>query len=144
MNTKKSITVLQKLISINNNRVSQYESAIKGTDDAALRELFNRFIQSSKRCKLELIHEIDHLGGDTVNPAEGDSNTGFSPVRHKSILQFLEESEDRMLDTYNDVLMHDIDFLTIEQHKTIYKQYVLIKEEHEKARLLRESLLQYN
>lgn len=63
----------------------------------------------------------------------------------KAILNSCEYGEDDALEAYNSVLTNQIDFLTIEQHKMIYKQNVLLKEDHNNLQELRDTQVEnYN
>ena len=59
----KLIAMLNALIEINNDRILGYEAAIKETTEEDLKTLFIQFIQTSKKCKEELINEVQELGG---------------------------------------------------------------------------------
>ena len=74
MENDKSIDVLNDLITINNDRIQGYETAIEEADkDPDLKSLFNKFIQNSKQLKDELVAAVRRLGGE---PAEGTRPDG--------------------------------------------------------------------
>lgn len=152
MNTKKSIQVLHSLIELNNDRIEGYQMASAETTDNALLALFHHFISSSTHCQEELSEEIIQLGG-TAAERTGNSDSFFNnwmEVKYalnnndrKAVLHHCTGGEDKALETYNNVLTNDVDFLTIEQHKMIYKQYVMLKSAHEQIKAVRDIELTY-
>ncbi|MFA6150179.1 MAG: PA2169 family four-helix-bundle protein [Chitinophagaceae bacterium] len=151
MNTQKSISILNSLVEINNDRIQGYEKAITETTDNDLKELFEEFGQSSKKCWKELVEEIGNMDGEPVDDTTisgkfyrlwMDVKAAITNRDRKAILNSCEYGEDAALETYNSVLTNQIDFLTIEQHKMIYKQYVLLKADHNKLQELRDALVE--
>ncbi|MBL7713057.1 MAG: PA2169 family four-helix-bundle protein [Chitinophagaceae bacterium] len=152
MNTKKSIQVINTLIEINNDRIEGYQTASAETTDNALLSLFHHFISSSNQCREELAAEVTQLGG-IVEAGTSQDGKFFRPWAElraalnnndrKSVLKACEYGEDKVLDGYNNILTNDVDFLTIEQHKMIYKQYVLLKSAHDQIRSVRDMELTY-
>ncbi|HMG16267.1 MAG TPA: DUF2383 domain-containing protein, partial [Saprospiraceae bacterium] len=73
MENDKSIDVLNSVLEINNDRIAGYETALKETEDSDLKTVFLQFIQTSNRCKSELISEIARISG---TPIEGTKTSG--------------------------------------------------------------------
>lgn len=153
MNTKKSIAVLNKLVEINNDRLQGYNVAIDESEDAELQILFADFKEISDHCIAELSEQIAGLGGLSTDSSSSsgklyriwmDIKAAVTNNDRNAILSSCEYGEDVALETYNDVLTNDIDFLTIEQHKMIYKQYVSIKNNHDKLKVLRDLELEHH
>jgi uncharacterized protein (TIGR02284 family) len=143
MNTKKSIQVLNSLIGIHNDRKEGYKTAVTGTNDTDLLAMFRDFIGSSTRCREELMAEVQQLGGtvderSTITDNFRELKAALAGHNRNALLSSCVNSEDKALDTYNSVLTNDIDFLTIEQHKMIYKQYVMLKSDHDKMQSVRD------
>ncbi len=63
MEKDKSIDVLNSLITINNDRIQGYETAIDETDEQELKTSFANFLETSRKCKEELLIEVTKLGG---------------------------------------------------------------------------------
>lgn len=138
---------LNVLIEINNDRMEGYETAKKETDDAGLTVLFSQFIRISLQCKNELVNEVYRLGG---TPVEGTKTTGklyrfwmdlkaaLTGNDRKSILSACEYGEDVAVKTYYEIITNKRDDLTKEQQKMINKQFLLIKEGHDKVKELRD------
>ncbi len=112
MEKEKSIEVLNKLIEINNDRIEGYETASKETNETDLKTLFSQLIQTSKKCRQELVDQVQKLGGK-VN--EGTRITGkffrawmdvkaaLTNKDRKAILSSCEQGEDVAKDTYKKV-----------------------------------------
>ena len=151
MDKQKSIDVLNKLIEINNDRIEGYETASKETNRDDLLNLFSGFIQASKKCKTELIWEVEKLGGI---PTGGTKITGiffraWMEVKaaltlddRKAVLDSCEFGEDAAVKTYTDVISNDLDVLTPQQQALVKSQHLIIKTGHDKIKNLRDSTQQ--
>jgi hypothetical protein len=64
----KSVDVLNSLITINNDRIAGYETALDEAKDEDLRTLFTQYMQNSKTCKNE--EAIISEGSENVEVAE--------------------------------------------------------------------------
>jgi uncharacterized protein (TIGR02284 family) len=115
--TAKTIEVLNDLILINNDRIEGYERAIKELKDSGgnneLELIFLRFIDDSRRYKIEIGTEIQALGKDIE---EGTSVSGkihrawiavkeaFSDHDRHDLLEECEYGEDAIKNAYENVL----------------------------------------
>lgn len=147
MNSEKSIEVLNSLIEINNDRIEGYQTASKETEEADLKMLFSKLIQTSQTCKQELISEVHRLGGTSV---EGTRITGkffrvwmdvkaaITGKNRKAILESCEYGEDVAVDTYENALENNLDVLSPEQETMINAQQLLIKADHDIVKGLRD------
>lgn len=115
--TAKTIEVLNDLILINNDRIEGYERARKelkkGSDNNELELVFLRFIDDSRRYKMEIATEIEALGKDIE---QGTSVSGkihrawiavketFSGHDSHDLLEECEYGEDAIKNAYEDVL----------------------------------------
>ena len=70
---EKTISLLNGLIEINNDRIEGYERAAKETDESDLKSLFMSMADESRGHRSELISEVIGLGG---TPAEGTTASG--------------------------------------------------------------------
>lgn len=152
MNNEKTIDVLNTLIEINNDRIEGYETALDETEESDLQSLFSGFIETSERCKSELIDEVMRLGG---TPTEGTKTTGkiyrlwmdlksaLTGKDRKLILNSCEYGEDVAVKTYEKAMQDDDEELGVEQASLISEQYRLIKNDHDKVRSLRDSLVEH-
>ena len=148
---QKLIDVLNNLVEIYNDRIEGYGRAIKETEAPDLKNLFQQFIETSRKCRQELISEVRTLGG---NPKEGTSTSGkfyrawmdikaaLTKKDEKAILSSCEFGEDVAVEAYEDALKEDdlkgnSNFLSL-----ISKQRDLIKTDHNKVKTLRDTLVQ--
>ena len=142
----KSIDVLNSLITINNDRIQGYETAIEETEDQDLKTLFAKNIQTSQNCKSELISAVTKLGGE---PADGTRMDGeiyrvwmdlkamVTGKDRKAILNSCEYGEDVAVKTYQRA-MKDND-LASEYHTLVSEQYSKIKADHDTVRSMRDA-----
>lgn len=148
MKHDKSIDVLNSLVTINNDRIEGYETAIKETEDQDLKSLFTQFIQTSINCKNELISAVTQLAGD---PDDGTRLDGeiyrvwmdfkalVTGKDRKAILKSCEYGEDVAVKTYERALKDED--LASEYYNLVSSQYAKIKADHDKVRSLRDALV---
>lgn len=153
MENKKTIAVLNTLITINNDRIEGYETASKETVEQDLKTLFSQFSSTSQKCKKELNNEVSKLGG---TPAEGTLTTGkffrawmdvkaaLTGKDRKAILNSCEYGEDMAKDTYKKALENDLENLSAEQQTMIKAQHTLLKADHDKVKSMRDALVKVN
>ena len=149
MDNKKTIEVLNSLITINNDRIEGYETAAKETDEQELKTLFAQFSSTSQKCKTELIAEVNKLGG---TPAEGTLTSGkffrvWMDVKaaltykyRRAILNSCEYGEDKAQATYLKALENELKQLSAEQQTVIEAQLELLVEDYDKVKMMRDSL----
>lgn len=150
MENEKTIEVLNTLITINNDRIEGYETAGKETEEHDLKTLFHQFAATSHQCKTALTIEVVRLGG---LPAEGTLTTGkffrvwmdvkaaLTGKDRKTILSSCEFGEDMAKDTYTKALEADLENLTHEQQSMIRAQAVLLKNDHDKVKYMRDAVM---
>ena len=146
MENKKTIAVLNTLITINNDRIEGYETASKETVEQDLKTLFSQFSSTSQKCKQELMNEVSKLGGAV---AEGtltigkffrvwmDVKAALTGKDRKAILNSCEYGEDVAKDTYEKALNNDIENLNVEQQTMLKAQHTLLKADHDKVKFMR-------
>lgn len=149
MNKEKTIEVLNTLIEINNDRIAGYETASKETEEADLKNLFSGLMQTSQKCKTELVNEVVKLGG---KPIEGTKATGklfriwmdiksaLTGKDRKAILSSCEFGEDMAVETYHKVLRDNLEDISAEQQFLLNAQFTLIKADHSRVKELRDVL----
>ncbi len=149
MENKKTIAVLNTLLTINNERIVGYETAAKETEEQDLKTLFAQFSSTSQKCKQELKNEVSKLGGE---PTEGTMISGkffriwmdvkalLTGKDRKAILNSCEYGEDMAKDTYIKVLENDLENLSTEQQKMIKGQQRLLLADHNKVKMMRDTL----
>ena len=143
MENEKTIAVLNKLITINNDRIEGYETASKETEEQDLKTLFAHFTATSQKCRHELTNEVSKLGGTA---AEGtltigkffrawmDVKAALTGKDRKAILNSCEYGEDIAKDSYEKALNNDIENLNLEQQTMIKAQHILLMADHDKIK----------
>lgn len=150
METAKTIIVLNKLITINNDRIEGYQTALDETDEQDLKALFSGFIRTSQKCKTELEGEVNRLAGEV---SEGtmvsgkffrvwmDVKAALTGKDRKAILDSCEYGEDAAKGTYEKVLKDDLADLSPEQQILVRTQHSWIKAEHDEVKSMRDALV---
>ena len=145
---EKTVSLLNGLIEINNDRIGGYEKAAKEINDAELKSLFAEFAGDSRQYRSELITEVISHGG---TPAEG--NTAAGKVYHawmdikaaitakdtKAIVSSCEFGEDAAVEAYDDVLKSDK--LTAKARNLVSRQRASVKQAHDKIKMIRDGVL---
>lgn len=150
MEQEKTISVLNTLITINNDRIEGYETASKETEEQDLKALFAGFSATSHKCNQELIPEVINLGGE---PSEGTMTSGkffrvwmdvkaaLTGKDRKAILNSCEYGEDIAKGTYEKALANDLEDLTAAQQAMITTQHAWLKADHDKVKSMRDALV---
>ena len=150
MEKNKSIDVLNDLITINNDRIQGYETAMDETMEQDLKSLFSELKQTSQTCKQELVQEVIKLGG---TPEDGtrmdgkiyriwmDVKAAVTGNDRKAILNSCEYGEDVAVHTYEKIMKDKSSDLTPEQLRMVNAQHTMIKADHDRVRHLRDTLV---
>jgi uncharacterized protein (TIGR02284 family) len=150
MENEKAIAALNALITINNDRIEGYETASKETEESDLKTLFAGFISNSQKCKMELVREVNLLGGEE---AEGtkvsgkffrvwmDVKAALTGKDRETILNSCEFGEDQAQDTYVDVIEKEFEHLNAGQQTMIFEQKSLLKADHDHVKAMRDALV---
>jgi uncharacterized protein (TIGR02284 family) len=142
-----TIEILNGLIGINNDRIVGYETALKETQDADLNALFLQFIETSKKCRLELSIEVVRLGGEPTESTETaskyfrawmDVKAVLAGHHSRTLLNWCESGEDMAVDTYDNILRTKSADITAGQQTMVNAQYELIKADHNKIKGMRD------
>jgi uncharacterized protein (TIGR02284 family) len=150
---KKSVSVLNTLIEINNDRIEGYHTAAKETEEYELKMLFSDLAQTSENCNKDLADEVNQMGG---TPTEETRTTGkffrvwmdvkaaITGKDRKAILNSCEYGEEVAVNTYEKVLEDDSEDLTEDQKSMVRHQHELIKADHDKVKSLHDALVDNN
>mgnify|MGYP001172927932 FL=1 len=150
MNKEKAIDVLNSLIEINNDRIEGYETASKETEEQDLKAMFAQFMQTSVKCKQDLISEVTKMNG---TPIEGTRTTGkffrvWMDVKaaptgkdRKAVLDSCEYGEDVAVGAYAKALENNLNDISAEQHTMLNVQHAIIKADHDKVKNMRDRLV---
>jgi uncharacterized protein (TIGR02284 family) len=150
-NTAKTIEILNDLILINNDRIEGYERALKEIEktegDADLIPMFLRFIDDSRRYKVELGTEIAAFGRsmETGTSAGGKLHRAWIAVKETftghdrhSILEECEFGEDAIKRSYEDALNNEV--LAAYIREMLLSQLEELIEAHDEIKELRDSV----
>ena len=150
-NTSKTIEVLGDLILINNDRIEGYERALKEIENdpanADLIPMFLRFIDDSRRYKVELGTEIAALGGEMntgttipgkLHRAWLSIKEAFTGHERHSILEECEFGEDAIKKTYQEALNEGV--LAAYIREMLREQELELIEAHDEIKELRDSV----
>jgi uncharacterized protein (TIGR02284 family) len=140
-------TELNKLVTINNDRIEGYERAANETKDSELKQLFTKFASQSRRFNNELSTEVRNAGGtvETGTTTSGkfyrawmDIKAAISGKDRKAILASCEFGEDVAKDTYKEIL--EDNHLPVNVKTLVNSQFNEITSAHDEVRRLRDSI----
>lgn len=150
MENKKTIDVINSLITINNDRIEGYDTALQASEELDLKTLFAKFIATSQECKQELVTEVSKLGGE---PAEGTKTSGkffrawmdvkaaLTGKDRKAILNSCDYGEEKAQDTYDNVLEDDREHLSADLQNKIVSQRSSLQADHRQIKTMRDALV---
>ncbi|RAJ01620.1 uncharacterized protein (TIGR02284 family) [Chitinophaga skermanii] len=115
-NHSKTVSIIEDLVKINNDRIEGYKKAMALNNETDLAALFQQLVEESKMFNVELNKELRELG----EPRERDTtfagkiyrtwmdvkNTLFANASRKSILKDCEYGEDAAKKAYISALEH--------------------------------------
>lgn len=151
-NTANTIETLGDLILINNDRIEGYERALKeiehSVNDSDLIPMFLRFIDDSRRYKVELGTEIAALGSEinTGTTVPGKLHRAWMSIKETftghdrhSILEECEFGEDAIKKTYDEALNDDV--LPSYIRDMLMEQQAELLDAHDEIKELRDSAI---
>lgn len=145
MKNQKKIDVFNTLIQINNDRFEGYETAFKETEEQDLKTHFSQFMQTSQKCKQELVNEVTRLGGVSTESTRlagklfriwMDIKAAITGKDRKEILRSCAYGENVALETYQNVLNNELDHILFEQQTMINVQHARIKADRDLVKSL--------
>lgn len=149
MEIEKTISILNNLIQINNDRIEGYKTASEETEEGDLRNLFSQFQATSLNINSELRHEVKRLGGDPTEETRitgkffrvwMDVKAALTGNDRKAILESCEYGEDVAKKTYEDTLENEIENLSYEQQTMLKEQHSILVIDHDLVRAMVETL----
>lgn len=144
-----TITSINSLIIINNDRFEGYKKAAEETEDQDLRALFTRFSIQSKGWAEELrkfVPKDEEPGRDeTTNSGKlyrafMDVKAAITGKKRKTILQSCEFGEDVAKKTYDEVFEHT-EGIPAEALDLIRKQRAELQQAHDEVKALRDAAI---
>ncbi len=150
MRNEKTISVLNSLIEINNDRIKGYELALKETHEADMKELFSVLIETSGNCIEELILEVKRIGGKASEETKTsgkifaiwmDFKTSLNGYDRKAILGSCERAEAVAVALYEKILQEQpSETLSSEETRMVYGQYRILKADHDKMIMIQDTI----
>ncbi len=150
-NTEKTLELLNDLVLINNDRIEGYEKSLKelkeNGEHLEWEPMFLRFIDDSRRYKMEIGTEIQALGKDIEQgtSASGKLHRAWISVKETftghdehNLLEEIERGEDAIKNTYEDALNDDV--LPAYIIDILDEQLQEITEAHDEIKSLRDSV----
>lgn len=148
MTTTESITALNELIEINNDRIAGYKTAISETKDSDLRHTFVELMATSEKNLSELIEAVYNLGGtpEESTTASGkiyrvwmDAKAALTGGNKHQILSSCEYGEDVALRTYEHVLDQHGKELSAEHLQLVRAQRENMQRDHDRVKMMRDA-----
>jgi uncharacterized protein (TIGR02284 family) len=149
-NTERTIEILNDLILINNDRIQDYERAIKeieeDNENRDLLPVFLRCIDDSRRFIMSLGVEVEVLGKDIENGTSlsGKLHRAWREVKEAftghdrfTILQECEYGEDAIEKAYRDAMREGLPAYI---HDMLHEQESILRDTHDEIRELRDSV----
>jgi len=132
MRQVKSIELLNKLVTINNDRIKGYEVAITETHDEEVQSLFIDLASTSRHCRQLLIEEIQRLGGHATKESRlsgkifrvwMDVKAALTGRDLRYVLDSCDFGEAFASSVYQNILTNKGHLLSSEQNDMIRGQY---------------------
>lgn len=132
---------------MHNDRLEGYKTAGQETVEADVQLLVAECIATSQKCREELAKEVHMLGG---TPWEGtttagkiyrvwmDVKAGITLTDRRSILNSCVYGDEMTIQAYEEVLVKNLEDLTVSQQDIVKAQCVLIKADHDGIKNLRD------
>jgi uncharacterized protein (TIGR02284 family) len=149
MNTEKAIENLNALLSINNDRIEGYKSALYEAKEADIKIMFSTLAQTSLDCTKELIYELKKLGGKKNNEYR-ETGKFFSiwivmkkaikKDDRKTILDMCKHDENLVLEKYQKILNQGVYRISPTEQSVLNKQYNLLKSDYERVNKMHQHL----
>lgn len=145
-----SIIVLNTLLGINNDRITGYQIASNATDEHELKEIFGLFIQTSRKCKTDLLDEIHNMGAEsldshTLNGKYINVWTEIKSILNQNnrnmILTNCEIGDDAAVKSYSKILAQKENDITKSQYTMINIQHTYIRMDHYKIKDICKSII---
>ncbi|HZX59998.1 MAG TPA: PA2169 family four-helix-bundle protein [Mucilaginibacter sp.] len=150
-NTSRTLELLNDLILINNDRIEGYEKSLKELKESGehmdWEPMFLRFIDDSRRYKMEIGTEVQALGKDIEQgtSASGKLHRAWIAVKETftghdvhNLLEEIERGEDAIKNAYEDALNDDI--LPAYIIDMLDEQLQEIMDAHDEIKSLRDSV----
>jgi uncharacterized protein (TIGR02284 family) len=139
MDKEKTITALNSLIEINDERIEGFLTAMNETKDPEVRKHFHRFIETSRNCREDLSKLVGELGGQPLKDAKPEvkftkAKQGIRSIlrrnRHKAVSLY-KGGAGFAVDMYEQVINKNRKALGTKIRKLLNGQISRIKADHQ-------------
>jgi uncharacterized protein (TIGR02284 family) len=151
MELEKTIEALNKLITINHDRIEGYQTASSETEESDLKLFFGEMSLTSQSCLNQLVDAVTVLGG---SPSEHtkisgkffrvwmDVKAALTGRNRKLILESCQFGEDQAREIYEKVLTDDLEQLGTQQQKMIIAQLSQLNLDHDKVNAMFDKIVE--
>lgn len=146
MKKNKGIKMLNKLITINNDRMEGYEVISELTKESSLKILFLHLANTSKKCKKELTQLLKKQGKSSIivdTEKSGDFfkiwikvKAALNSRKHNAILNTCSYGENKAMETYENAIDNELRHLSTELKYTLINHKQLLKKDRSLIKLL--------
>lgn len=150
MKKNKGIEMLNKLITINNDRMEGYEVISELTKESSLKILFLHLANTSKKCKLELIQIMNALGESAIVQKTKESGEFFriwikvkaalNSREHRRILNSCYFGENKAKKIYEKAIENELYYLNAELKHILINQEQLLTNDRDLIKLLSKNI----
>lgn len=153
MNAIKSISILNQLLSIQQERFENYEANSNETKDYDLLRLLTEFKNQCQKDKFELIAEIIRLGGLPIDETTStkklfymwlDLKTLFTKTNKEDLIHTWEYNEYLNVKHFRSILESNIHNFNFNQIQILKNQLNTIEKNHDDLKALGDVLLKQN
>ncbi len=139
------ISVLNNLIETCKDGENGFSTAAEGVQKSDLKALFNNYAQQRAQFASELQSEVRRLGGDpektgsvaaTLHRGWINIKSTVTGMDETAVLAECERGEDSAVKNYQEAMREN---LPAEAQTVVQRQYILIKEAHDRIRDLRDA-----
>ncbi len=145
LSTSDFISVLNDLIETCKDGENGFSTAAEGVQKSDLKALFNNYAQQRAQFASELQSEVRRLGGDpektgsvaaTLHRGWINIKSTVTGMDETAVLAECERGEDSAKKNYEEAMREN---LPAEAQTVVQRQYILIKEAHDRIRDLRDA-----
>ncbi|MBA3442305.1 MAG: PA2169 family four-helix-bundle protein [Pyrinomonadaceae bacterium] len=140
-----TVSTLNNLVETCKDGENGFRTAVEGVQKSDLKALFNNYMQQRAQFASELQSEVRRLGGDpektgsvaaTLHRGWINIKSTVTGMDETAVLAECERGEDSAVKNYQEAMREN---LPAEAQTVVQRQYILIKEAHDRIRDLRDA-----
>ncbi len=140
-----TVSTLNNLVETCKDGENGFRTAVEGVQKSDLKALFNNYMQQRAQFSSELQSEVRRLGGDpektgsvaaTLHRGWINIKSTVTGMDETAVLAECERGEDSAVKNYQEAMREN---LPAEAQTVVQRQYILIKEAHDRIRDLRDA-----